>query len=68
MTFKILTDDTKKVIFRSNARSALDPKAKNLRLDPLGGETSTPIIRTHPSWKGSSYNIMNEWENGEISR
>jgi hypothetical protein len=44
MTFKILTDDTKKVIFRSNVRSALDPKAKNLRLDPLGGETSTPII------------------------
>jgi hypothetical protein len=27
MTFKILTDDTSKVVFRSNVRSALDPKA-----------------------------------------
>jgi hypothetical protein len=27
MTFKILTDDTNKVVFRSNVRSALDPKA-----------------------------------------
>ena len=46
MTFKILTDDTNKIIFRSNIRSALDPNAKNLRLDPLGGETSTPIIKS----------------------
>jgi hypothetical protein len=44
-TFKILTDDTKKIIFRSNIRgSALDPKAKNLRLDPISGETSIPFI------------------------
>jgi hypothetical protein len=46
-TFKILTGDTKKLIFRSNVRSALDPppsKAKNLCLDPLSGETSIPVI------------------------
>jgi hypothetical protein len=30
MTFKILTDDTLKVIHRSNVRSALNPHAKNL--------------------------------------
>ena len=38
MTFKVLTDDTRKVIYRSNVRSARDPKALNLRMDPLGGE------------------------------
>jgi hypothetical protein len=43
MTFKILNEDTMKIIFRSKARSALDPKAKNLRLDPLSGETSIPV-------------------------
>jgi hypothetical protein len=30
MTFKILMDDTLKVIHRSNVRSALNPHAKNL--------------------------------------
>ena len=35
MTIKILTDDTQKIIYRSNVRSALDKKALNLRLDPL---------------------------------
>jgi DNA-directed RNA polymerase subunit H (RpoH/RPB5) len=24
-----------------------------------------PLIRTSPDWKGSSYNVMMEWENGE---
>jgi hypothetical protein len=44
MTFKILTDNTKKIFFRSNVRSALDPKARHLRLDPISGETSIPAI------------------------
>eukprot|EP00978_Attheya_sp_CCMP212_P000681 scaffold1362_cov61-Attheya_sp.AAC.4 len=26
-----------------------------------------PLTRTHPSWKGSPYNVMGEWENGEIT-
>jgi hypothetical protein len=26
-----------------------------------------PLTRTHPSWKGSPYNVMIEWENGEIT-
>jgi hypothetical protein len=47
MTFKILTDDTLKVIHRSNVRSALNPHAKNLRLDPLEpGDFATPIIKS----------------------
>jgi hypothetical protein len=45
MTFKILMDDTLKVIHRSNVRSALNPHAKNLLLDPLEpGNVATPSI------------------------
>jgi hypothetical protein len=47
MTVKILTDDTLKVIHRSNVRLALNPHAKNLRLDPLKpGNVATPIIKS----------------------
>ena len=47
MTFKILTDDTLKVIHQSNVRSALNPHAKNLRLDPLEpGDVATPIVKS----------------------
>jgi hypothetical protein len=50
MTFKILTDDTLKVIHRSNVRLALNPHAKNLRLDPLEpGDVATPIKSRHDS-------------------
>jgi hypothetical protein len=35
MTYKILTDDTHPIIHCSNIRSAADPNARNLRLDPL---------------------------------
>jgi hypothetical protein len=48
MTFKILTDNTLKVIHQSNVRSALNPHAKNLRLDPLEpGNVATPIVKSH---------------------
>jgi hypothetical protein len=47
MTFKILMDDTLKVIHRSNVRSALNPHAKNLRLDSLEpGNVAMPIIKS----------------------
>jgi hypothetical protein len=47
MTFKILTDDTLKVIHRSNVRLALNPHAKNLQLDPLEpGDIATPIVKS----------------------
>jgi hypothetical protein len=47
MTFKILTDDTLKVIHRSNVRSALNPHAKNLRLDALEpGNVAMPIVKS----------------------
>jgi hypothetical protein len=38
MTYKILTDDTHRIIHRSNIRSAADPHARNLRLDLLNDE------------------------------
>ena len=38
LTFKVLTDDTQKVIYRSKIRSALKPDSKNRRLDPFVGE------------------------------
>mmetsp|Transcript_22842 Transcript_22842/g.34620 ORF Transcript_22842/g.34620 Transcript_22842/m.34620 type:complete len:658 (+) Transcript_22842:2551-4524(+) len=38
MTYKILTDDTKKIIHRSNVRSALDADSANLKADFINGE------------------------------
>ena len=46
MTYKILTDDTTKVIYRSNVRSALTKSDRNKRVDLLGGEEVTPIIKS----------------------
>jgi hypothetical protein len=34
MTYKILTDNTHRIIHRSNIRSVADPNSRNLRLDP----------------------------------
>ena len=47
MTFKILTDDTRKVICWSNVWSALNSKAKNLCIDLLGDEKPPLIIKSH---------------------
>ena len=41
MTFLILTDDTQRVIPRSNVRSALNPDARNSRLDPFNERPPT---------------------------
>ena len=35
MTFKVLTDDTMKILYRSNLRTALDPATPNLRVDDI---------------------------------
>ena len=57
MTFKILTDDTHKVIFWSNIQTALDPKSPNLRMDLLDGESIPPIIKSkHDSEDGEQDN------------
>ena len=44
MTFKILTDDTHKVISRSNVRSADNPSSLNLRLDHNFGDLNPPLV------------------------
>jgi hypothetical protein len=45
MSFKVLTDDTWQIIYRSNIRLAVDSKIRNLHLDPLNNVVSSPIIR-----------------------
>jgi len=47
MTFKVLTDDTQKVLYRSAIRSAIEPGEQNLRLDPLGGEPPSFVKLRH---------------------
>jgi hypothetical protein len=43
LTYKILTDETNKIIYRSYVRSALKKGELNRRLDPTGGEPK-PIV------------------------
>jgi hypothetical protein len=45
MTYKILTDNTRRIIHHSNIRSAADPNARNLRLDPLN-DKPPEVIRS----------------------
>jgi hypothetical protein len=45
MTYKVLTDDTPRIIHGSNIRSAADPNARNLRLDPLN-DKPPEVIRS----------------------
>ena len=46
MTYKILTDDTQKIIYRSNVRSALSSTDRNKRVDPLRGEDIPSIVKS----------------------
>ena len=46
MTYKILTDDTKKVIYWSNVRSAHTKEDHNKRVDLLGLDEVAPIIKS----------------------
>ena len=45
LTFKILTDDTHEVIYRSAVRTRLSATDPNRRLDPFGGETDQPVAK-----------------------
>ena len=47
MTFKILSDDSNKVLYRSNIRLADDPKSVNLREEPLSISSDvSPVIQS----------------------
>ena len=45
LTFKVLTDDTKKIIYRSRIRSAMNPKEKNLRIECDTSTTPPEIVK-----------------------
>ena len=68
MTFKVLTEDTQRVIFRSQVRPADDPKRPNLRLtDLFDGEPPAQIFvrsKDDPTNPDQLPNIDNE--TGEI--
>jgi hypothetical protein len=55
MTYKILTDDTRQIIHRSNIRSAADPNARNLRLDPLNDKPPEVIWSLHKASPASDH-------------
>ena len=57
MTFKILTDDTHKIIYRSNIRSAEDPDT-NLRLDLFDGEEPIAQFITSDSDNNQDQTMM----------
>jgi hypothetical protein len=56
MTYKILTDDTQKVITRSSIRSAAKESAPNLRLDPIDGESIRKFVKFRSDSKRESTN------------
>ena len=69
MTFKILTDDTKKITNRSNGRSLGLPLEYNLHLDPLYGESKQFIkskfenIQLYKIDETNDENKLNQSEN-----
>ena len=44
MTFKILTDDSKNVIYRSEVRSTLDHNMTNFRIDNIFDDKTTSVF------------------------
>ena len=47
MSFKVLANDSQKVLFCSAICSAIAPGEQNLQVDPLGGEAPTIMKLTH---------------------
>ena len=46
LTFKVLTEDTNKVIYRSQIRSASNPLERNKRVDPIKDESISEILKS----------------------
>jgi hypothetical protein len=55
MTYKILTDDTRRIIHRSNIRSVADPNARNLCLDTLNDKPPEVIRSLHKASPASDH-------------
>ena len=58
MIFKILIDDTHKIIYRSNIRSAEDTDTPNLRLDLFDGDESITQFITSESDNNQNQTMM----------
>jgi len=59
LTYKILTDDTHKIIYRSYVRSALNEEERNRRLDPDVPEKTVPeIIKSPRTPDGKERKVM----------
>ena len=54
MTYKILTDDTSKVIYRSSLWPALSTADCNKRVDFLDGEELTPVLKSPDGERGQA--------------
>ena len=52
LTYKVLTDNTKKVICRSRIRSALTEGEHNLRVDPLDSKDVPSVLRSKHTYDG----------------
>ena len=72
LTYKVLSDDTKKIIYRSYVRSAVTESERNLRLDSASGETTTskPIeivkARSNPEVEGEDRTSMVVFEPDDL--
>jgi hypothetical protein len=55
MAYKILTDDTRWIIHRSNIRLAADPNARNLCLDQLNDKLPEVIWSLHQASPASDH-------------
>ena len=59
MTYQVLTDDTNKIIYHSNTRSAICLQIHKLRLNIFDGEISTNVIKSrHEKNKKDQYTIV----------
>jgi len=56
MTFKVLTNETQKVLCRSNVHSALVPGEQNLRVDLIGGEEPSFVKLCHDATTHQPFN------------
>ena len=54
LTYKVLTDDTQKVIFRSQIRSALKGDEKNLRVDHDNDDRENEIVKSKNNYEEDS--------------
>jgi hypothetical protein len=58
MTYKIPADESQKIVYRSEVRSAMDMKQRNLRIDPEDAFSAEEVIRRRKDHKKSPAPIV----------